>query len=430
MSAPPEESGAVVAADGANDDLRALTDQVTEQRQKQRTLELTLIRREAELRRAREERALMDELQTVNRMALRKMNAADPDSKHKRLSISDENLARIVALEDAIKQEDKKTRELKREAALIERNTKVADDAIAKKESLIAVVKDVTGYEQSIHLGHGYADSENRFHARQIHLAELESQQQTLKNETLKLTKRLEELSADLEKRKSIEEEIFKSQAILKAKGDELHELQDDVAEKERLLFRKDKLLQKESGVDEHKRLKLLEGEKRVLQAELQKNMELVRVGEKTLLAEHIRLQQLKNRIQAVSSALVEIFGKTTDSKEHRPDVPEGATEVPVARFEEFHQEILNARFTLAERDDQLEELDRSLEKLESNIEIMQNAKVSRTAIAAQEYDELEYEKRCLEEHIKKIDGDFADEEQKLKEEKAALEKAQRKLNK
>lgn len=409
--------GALVPADAES--LHALGLELDDRRQRIRELEALVAKKDAAVRRAREEHQLVRELHSINMLALRKID--NDSSRTNKLLISPESLAQVIALEDAIKIETQRTTELQREATLLEQQaqrTATTQDEVARH---IDVVKDTTGWERHEYGARGYVNEENRFKEHQKLLTDLQREQDTLKLLTTQLTERIERQTQQLEERKDAEAQLVNAQAMLKAKTSELKAAIEEKRSLERISQRKEQIIEKTSKVDDYKLVKSLEGDKRVLHTELKKHMEAVLQNEKSVQAQEAKLHQLETRLLAINQFLAVTFADVEGSENFRPGVEPGQTEVPLAQFEEVQQQLANARFSLRDRDRKLEALDAKIEALEQKVSIIHVAQVSRTAVTAQEYQEMEREAALLRGHIDQIQAEFDSEHMRLEDENANL---------
>jgi len=386
-------------------------------------LRLMLAKKEMEVRRATEEAALVRELQTVDQLALRKMESGADANRKNRLQISEESIAAIVALRDKIKIQSQRTKDLKTESTLVQTHLKDVATATTKARDTYEAATHNTGYRPDGGGGKPYENQDNLLLKHQKRLAELEKEQAGLKERTTRLTATIEKLTGELEERKKVEDELRQA-AIDYDTVCKQHEAKlDDLKGFQRISYKKDKLLKAADEKDTLKELKKREGEKRVLHTDLQKHAELIRINDKAILANDDRLRKLEAKLDVNNAFLATVFAEDDADGVHRPpELAPDATHVPIEDFLDLCNELASQRATLRERDRQLEELDARVEGFEKKIDIVQVAQVSKTAIAAQEFHEMERERAQLAEHVDQIDREFDVEKARLVERREKLE--------
>lgn len=411
-----EEEG--VLAEAPADDLNSLARHNGELQSEIKTLEVQLAKKESEVRRATEEHALRRELLTIQQMSLRKQTYDNIQTG--RIRIDSESLATVVALEDQIKLETKKTSELERQAEVCVVRLSDVEQNILNKSHQISLIKDTTGWERDHCAARGYTHPINAYRDHQRVITELEGKQNTVKGVLDKLSNKLETLTAELERRKNIDEELADANLMLKKKQMELAKLQDDKKSLARLLQKKEKMLKDTESKDDYKTVKLLEGEKRVLHNELARNHELTMTNSKSILAQEVRLRQLEMRLQAMNQFLQQVL--TVSPEEPLPEgVEPGSDVVAVELFDAIQRELAISRHTVIQRDAQLEAQDAKVEQLEKKVNILHCAIVTRTATAAQEAKEMDNEYNVISVHLDYMRNEFEQEHHKLLMENESL---------
>ena len=412
---------AVVSAD-ASDDRRALFLELEEKKKECARLEDILAEKDGALRTAREEHKLLQELHTINQMTKRKL---DVDiNRSNRMAISAESLARIIALEDELKLIDKRKKELDGEEATIRQASQRTQDGIAEFKGKITEIKEVTGWDRYQYASRGYVNADNLFKQHQKALAKLEEEQNGMQKLTEKLTLHIEELSKELELRKDIPSRIEEAQALYQQHCNTSANIKDEIAQLRRISQRKEKLLdERERGTDmDQKKLKELEGDKRVLHADLSRIKEQTRASEKSILAQDLKLRQIEGKLQAIAGFLVDKFVPEGTAEGEAPADGDVAREpVPVADFNALHEQLTQARYTLAQRDADLEQKDALVEALEKNYAILRAASVSRTAALTQAQQEVAREQEAIDERVAAIEEDFQREHNRLTLEQGRL---------
>merc|ERR1712093_341252 len=195
------------------------------------------------------------------------------------------------------------------------------------------------------------------------------------------------------------------------------------LASLQRILAKKEKVLADIDRKDLMKDLQKLEGDKRVLHSDLSKQVELIRINERAILANDERVRKLDARLLELERALPAIFAAEDDeglSMGKPPEVPD-TDEVSVGLFSDAIADLQEQRDTLAARDQRLEELDAAIEALERKIDIMHAAQESQTLKAANEIREIDLERGRLEDHVDQIAREFSAERNRLLSSRKAL---------
>ena len=410
-----ERPGDVAPVDGGND-LGALGLILEERKNALKSLQYQLARKEADLRRAAEECHLMQELKSINQLTLRKAaQSGDSAGPEGRLRISDDALAEVIALEDKIKLASKETASLEAESALVAQHADEVERAIAEKAETFDMITQQTGYDRTRAASHGFVNEDNRFREHQKILLQLEEKQRTYSVNTTALTQRIEALTAELEVRKSIDDELQAAHQMLKDRQTLANKLEDDKKSLMRIMQRKDSMLKHADKQDDYKAIKQLEGDKRVLHSELGRCAEAVTTNRKSIVAQAGRIRQLEAKLAAVNNFLRAVFDNDDTSEEDQPvGLARGATSLPLAQFEGLQAELAISRHTIADRDEQLLQLDAKVEQLERKVHILATAMITRTATTAQEEQELERECAVLANHLDLMKDEFDREYAKL----------------
>lgn len=399
-------------------DVETLTAELKARNEELKEIEVQYQEKEAELRRAREELALMKELETINQLALRKVKS---DNGGARLKVSDDTLEQIIALEDRIKQADKKTQELQKKGETVQSQLDRARQNIDAVINRVNIIKDVTGWERHNYAARGFSNEANRFKQHQKSLQVLEEKQKTLKDVNNDLTKKIESLTDELEALKPIDDEIATAKAMLAQKLSEKARVEDETKSVQRIHYRKEKLATKPADHDDYKAIKQIEGDKRVLHTELMKTIELKKNNEKSIQAQDYRMRQIEVRLEAIASFLRAAFEGEEDSQEHREGVEEGATSVPLPMFEDIQNNLVKARKVILLHDEKLDKLDADIELNEKKSTVLQHAIVARTAHAARENQEKERGRSSWAEQMEGMQQEFEVEYERLTQENEDL---------
>jgi hypothetical protein len=415
--------GAVQADPEVGNDAGTLSLILEERKNAVKSLQYQLARKEADLRRATEESYLMQELKTINQLTLRKAQNADSFGTEGRLAISDDALAEVIANEAKIKLATKETAALEAEAALVASQADDVEAAIAQKSEMIEMVIAQTGYERTRAASRGFVNEDNRFREHQKILMALDEKQRTYSLNTAALTLRIESLTAEIDARKSIDDDLVAARQMLKERQAQANKLEDDKKSLLRIMQRKDALLKSHDKQDDHKTIKQLEGDKRVLHAELGRCAEAITTNRKSIVAQAGRIRQLEARLASVNSFIRSVLDNDDTSEEDQPvGIARGATSVPLAQFEGLQAELAISRSTIEDRDQQLLQCDAKVEQLERKVQILATAMVTRTATTIQEEQELERECAVLANHLDLMKDEFDREYAKLMVENEQLQ--------
>ncbi|RNF02449.1 uncharacterized protein Tco025E_08400 [Trypanosoma conorhini] len=414
------DATAVALREGSSD----IQTQLEQRRSQARNLELQVARKGAELRRAREEQTLLKELRTVNEVTLRKKQQKDDAQGQKRLKISPESLAEVIALENEIKHENKRTVELKEAASTITRQMEDVERGIENVASRLALVKEVTGWDRGEASALGRADAKNEWIMRKRNLTALHEEQETVKALSALLSERIEAINKEMEEQGQKQEQLAAAQQSLVEANNEYDKLLEDLKSMERLIKKKERMLDanasKES--DEYKKIKQLDGDKKVLYATLSKFRETNVSNTKSILSLEVCLRQLETKLEAVNLFVQQVFAQVEEDDEPMEDFPEDATEVPLQQFEEICRDVELARETLIQRDDQLNAHDAKVEQLGRKTFVLQNAIASRATSAQLQVKGNEREFETLISHVDYMKAEFDEEYKKLSQENAMLQ--------
>lgn len=386
-----------------------------------RQLHIELSKRETDVHHAVEEHNLVRQLQIVDNLTAQKMSKADPNRPN-RMQISPESLARIIALKDEIKLESQRGSELAKETEIVRSELDTCEHAIADTEQKVEIVRINTGFDGRG--GKPFDALDNVYKRHQLELAELEQEQKTIKARTKGLTTRIEELTHEVETLRQVEDEMEQAKLHLEDVSAAHKAKQGDLEGLRRIVQRKEKMLAQTDAKDLMKDVRQHEGDKRVLHADLNKQSDLVRINQRAVWANDDRIRKMEARLAALGGFLEQIFQQQDEvGASQRPaEVPPDATEVSVELFDDAVNELVTARETLKARDAKLEELDAAVEVLERKVTILHLAQVSTTTTAAQEFDELDNERKRLEEHVFAIEQEFENEKQRLDAERQRWE--------
>ncbi|AAZ12970.1 uncharacterized protein TEOVI_000665500 [Trypanosoma equiperdum] len=397
--------------------------QLEQRRSQVRGLEIQLTRKEAELRRAKEEQALLKELHAVNEVTLRKKQQKESDGAGSRLKIPRESLDEILRLEGEIKCANRRTVELQNEASTTSVQLNDVEKGIESICNRTALVKQVTGWISSGSQSSSVVGVSSEWIMRKKVLTELQDEQNAIKALTALLDKQAEFYTKRLEEQRTKDEEFAEAQRVLREKTVQYENLLGELKSFERLTKKKERLLDTASGkvTDDYKTVKMIEGDKKVLYANLSKLQEANVRNSKSILSLEMRLRQLETKLEAVNLFLQQVFADVEEEDEHIENIPEGATEVPLEQFEELCRELELSRATLLHREEQLNAGDAKVEQLERKTTILENAIASHAVSAQLQVKGKEREFETLMSHVDYMKAEFDEEYKRLTKENAAL---------
>uniref|UniRef100_A0A7S1I5Q3 Uncharacterized protein n=1 Tax=Eutreptiella gymnastica TaxID=73025 RepID=A0A7S1I5Q3_9EUGL len=407
----------------------------SEERQRIRQLEKQLRMKDDEIKHAKEERRMLDELATVNQMAVRKMEH-ERDVRH---LLPEESLDTIVRLENTLKLERLKSEALLKEKRLLDQQLGKQEKDITKITEELELVKTETGWTKSKSRGvsRDAKGSENKIGELQLMIQRLEEEQRTNKQIQRKKTQLIETLSKELDGKKQLEEDLYQAQNTIKVKDRELKDLLEELKTLKRIHAKKDKLIVAMENEKDELPIKALEGDKRFLQAEISKHMEARRQQDRTIKAQQFRIDQLDGRLEAITQALKDLkmeryMGDAIKGPQDPKDssgldlmdinnvVPEKEM-IDVELYEMLQRDLESLRNALQMKEVIITEKDANVEALEKKVEILVHSKRAEGRSAHAERKDYAYQiddlKRALEvqaeTHRKQMD--------RIKEENARL---------
>lgn len=366
-----------------------------------RTLERQLEIKNEELKQAEQERRLLGDLATVNSLTVRKFEL---DRDYNRSVLPEDSLDKICRLENSLKFEKLKAeqaaKELKAQALTISKQEK----EIERLNAVVEEIKRETGWTKTYNTRTAtrsapQPEAVNRIGELQLMNARLEEEQQTNKQIQRKKTLLIESLSKELDQKRKLEEELYQSQNNLKLKDKEIKELTEELKILKRIQAKKDKVICGLETSKDDTAIRILEGDKRFLQAEISKQQEIRRQQEKTIKSQQFRIEQLEARMDAVGVALKDLnLDKQLGDVLRGPLPPKAdvASMEPVYDLQLRHVESLRAALTVKEA--LLAEKDSNVEALERKVSALSASKGSSTAAAERRYRaELDDLKKSLD---------------------------------
>lgn len=388
----------------------------SEQQQKIRMLEKTLRQREDELKHAKEERRMLDELATVNELAVRKLEH-ERDSRH---LLPEESLDTIVRLENTLKLDRLRSESLTKEKRLLEQQLAKQEKEITKLAGELEMIKSETGWTRSSRangISRDAKGSENKIGELQLMIQRLEEEQRTNKQIQRKKTQLIETLSKELDGKKQLEEDLYQAQNTIKVKDRELKDQIEELKTLKRIHAKKDKLIITMENEKDELPIKALEGDKRFLQAEISKHMEVRRQQDRTIKAQQFRIEQLEARVETITQALKDlkmdrylgdaIKGNIEVKEVQDRDLSNLANVVPekemidVELYEMLQRDLESLRNALHMKEVIITEKDANVEALEKKVEILVHSKRAEGRSANAERKDYAYQiddlKRALD---------------------------------
>eukprot|EP01002_Notosolenus_urceolatus_P000052 NODE_1014_length_1616_cov_14.841736_g838_i0.p2 GENE.NODE_1014_length_1616_cov_14.841736_g838_i0~~NODE_1014_length_1616_cov_14.841736_g838_i0.p2 ORF type:complete len:462 (+),score=180.10 NODE_1014_length_1616_cov_14.841736_g838_i0:103-1488(+) len=352
-----------------------------QKKQSIRQLDDERARKDRAIRELQDEKELLDELEMVNQMSLRKISnepSGGPPEK-----ISPDTLARIERLRSEHRAMLQKRGQLEEEAGMRSDDLTAKADELDKLYQEIQFLSTLAATDAS---GSGPNADQNALAYYQGIVAELEEEQRTNKTMGKKTTSLIEQLYRQLDERKGFEAELKAAKEQLKERKREHAAVKADIKEAQLLLQKRDKMLDRLEAVnreDDEKPLKAAENEKRFLQAEISKLNSAKRTQDRTIRAQQHRLEQLQGRLEMIvqelkhqksdpSSPLHDLLASERVGGEdgHLPGEP-----VPVEVFELLMSDLEGLRKALSQKDEILAERDAAIESWEKKIQVVHRVK-------------------------------------------------------
>lgn len=358
---------------------RTVSEELEKRRSEARSLELQVSRKEAELRRAKEEQELLKELQTMNRMITRKKDRQRSEGDVEQLKISPESLAELIALKDQLKIENRKTAELQDAFNNTAVRLEDVERSVELKERQLIEAKYSTGWEKDRCSARTATAVKSEHKEKKMRLASLSEDHETLMRMSERLKAEVEVMQGKVESGKELDDNFAKAETELRDVERRFSELDKNLKSMERIHKKTERVLDTATCEDKYKTIRQLEGDKRVLHTDLTKFRDNNTSNSTSILSLEVRLRQLETRLESVNYFLQEVFAEVEDD-EPMQDVAEDAAEVPVTHFENLCKALELFRETVVDRDKRLDEHDTTIEQLERKICILQSAIASREA--------------------------------------------------
>eukprot|EP01012_Entosiphon_sulcatum_P001728 TRINITY_DN10329_c0_g1_i1.p1 TRINITY_DN10329_c0_g1~~TRINITY_DN10329_c0_g1_i1.p1 ORF type:complete len:457 (+),score=130.44 TRINITY_DN10329_c0_g1_i1:25-1395(+) len=372
-----------------------LSDQLSQLERHVKGIERQLEQKNAELQRAEEERKILDELQTVNQMSIRKLER-ERDPRHQ---LPAETLDNVIRLEDQLRHQKRKGEQALKEKKASETQVQRLDKELERVKLEIDQIQQETGWTpgpSTFKQPKDIRGQENRLQHLTVQVRRLEEEQRTNKQEQRQKTQQIEALSEQLDAKKHLEEDLYQAQTAIKMKDREIKELVDELKSLNRIHVKKDKLITARDGEKESQaKIRQLEGDKRFLQAELAKHVEARRHNDRTLKSQQYRISLLVARLEAIATAVKErrvdrsfreSLGGATGA-EGVELTEDGA--VTVEAFENVQRDVEALRQQLLQRDAATVDRDTAVEALEKRVEVLAHSKRAESRASEAERKEL-----------------------------------------
>lgn len=408
-----------------------------------RHVERQLARKEEELKTVQEELRVKDEIATVNQMTIRKQEHESSGT-----IVMEDSLDTIVCLENTLKLERSKVKTLLKDNKQLEFELSKRDKDVERLQRDYDTVLRETGYVKGTAQRQPFRDikdQENRIGELQLVIQKLEEEQRTSKQIQASKTQFIAELSKKLDVKKNVEEDLYQAQSVIKVKDREKRDLVDEL-----------KTLKHQEEVDKHKKgalqeknkealvVKKLEGDKRFLQAEITKHVDMRRQQERTIKAQQFRIDQVEGRMDQLSAALKDLkLDKHMGGIMKTPAVPRDSSDkdlsdidqivpqreaIDIEAYELLQRDVEQLRNSLSLKDVIIQEKDQNVEALEKKVEILAHAKRTETRSILTERKEFGYQIEDLKRALDIQQDTYRQQADRLKQENARYKKKIREL--
>jgi hypothetical protein len=342
------------------------------------------------------------------------------------MKLSQENLDRILALENAMKLETKRTQELQAAATRVATSRDAIEAEVARIDAELTAAEEATGRSRTSATEHAPL-LENVTGAAKARLAALDVEQRTTYVTTTKLTQHIEALGRELEAYGEVERLAEEARGILAAKTLEHEQLVEEVARQHRTAAKKERQITHTNPERFAAEFKTLEADKRAAHAELLRHHETVRVASRAVEANAEVIARVERSLDEVAGLLAAAFRSNSATGDAVVDADTGALvpaerrAVPVAEFDAARREMDALRAALATKDQTLEDLDVAVEALERKVQILGSTCLSRRLTELLEYRGSHRRRDELRACMDRSDRIFATERQRLLQENEML---------
>lgn len=412
---------------------RAFVKQAEENEQRIREIQFQLGRVEEARRAAVKETNLVREIRSINSLTQRKVeqqqqsqdeNQAAATTKRKnQLPLTDETRARIIALEDQMAMESRRSFELNEEAKLVLSQVDKVEKEIAQVDGQLIVAEKATGRDRTGGVAYHESNLENVIGRLKASLAKLDNEQRTTFSITTKLTQQIDELGNELEAMSEVDRLLAESKEMLTLKSRECDLLNEQINRQNRISLKKEKAITSFSIDKDIAEFKRLENDKRMLHVEFQKAQDARRVSSRAIEVNAVALRRVEAQLSGIANALSMVFEEAARDT----DMPSGQRAplhpVPIRDFEDVQKALDDTRKQIKQKDYYIEDVDMQIEGLERKVDILQVAQQSKQSQAYLGYRQLVRERDELQNHLQQTDVEFKGARQRLAQENELLEK-------
>eukprot|EP01012_Entosiphon_sulcatum_P014428 TRINITY_DN1945_c0_g1_i1.p1 TRINITY_DN1945_c0_g1~~TRINITY_DN1945_c0_g1_i1.p1 ORF type:complete len:472 (+),score=173.98 TRINITY_DN1945_c0_g1_i1:41-1417(+) len=420
-----------------------LTEQIADVERRGKLLEKQLEQRNAELKMVENERRVLDELQTVNQMAIRKLDN-ERDAKY---LLPEESLDTIVRLESTIKLEKQRQENNLKEKKTLDLQSAKKEKELTKLVNELELIKRETGWTRgatttaAAKQAKDPRGNEGKISELQMLVQKLEEESKTNRQIQRKKTQLIESLAKELDSKQQLEEDLYQAQNAIKVKDREIRDLMEELKTVKRLHAKQDKVIGSLEAEKESTTYKQLEGDKRFLQAEIAKHVEARRQQERAIKAQQQRIDQLQARLDNLVLTLRELgvdhhlqdaitgavvpreLPAEVDLADTSVFLPGASETVDLEVFELLQRNSESLRNQLALKDVIIGEKEANVEALEKKLELLSQAKRTDARSITAERKELAFQIDDLKRALDIQQDTYRKQADKLKQENARLKK-------
>ena len=429
---------AVIEEPEVSEEERAFVKQAEENEQTIREIQFQLGRIEEERRAAVKETNLVREIRSINALTQRKVenvngndeeggagasSAGTPMKRKNQLPLTEETRARIIALEDQMAMESRRTHELKEESKLVASQLDKVEKEIAAVDGQLTVAEKATGRDRTGGVAYHESNLENVIGQLKASLAKLDNEQRTTFSITTKLTQQIDELGAELEAMSEVDRLLAEGKEMLLLKTREADLLNEQINRTNRISHKKEKAITSFSVEKDLAEFKRLENDKRMLHVEFQKAQDARRVSSRAIEVNAVALRRVEAQLSGIANALSMVFEEAARDTEMPSGQRAPLHPVPIRDFEEVQQALDDTRKQIKQKDFYIEDVDMQIEGLERKVDILQVAQQSKQSQAYLGYRQLVRERDELQNHLAQTDVEFKGARQRLAQENEMLER-------
>lgn len=337
-----------------------------------RSMELEVLKKEADVRLAEEEVLLRNELQDMNEMIVNKLNQEELMESN-RLPLDTEHRDEIRALLALLKLEEEKGNKLQEAIKLVQNQIVLVEGDVEKQNAKLVEVKEVTAWDVDMVMAKEGPSNLNEFLAKRKDMDKLQDEKNSVQELSDRLTQQCEELMDTLKEQEELDEKIVAAKALF-TKLKEVHEAGcNEEKEKKRLIKKKEREI---SGPrDQYKEIRQLEREKRAARNAFLSARDNSDGGSNSVISGENRLRALEEKLATINLFLQEHF----QSLKNLPTMEDvdNFSEVPVSLFDALCKKLEEKRSLLRQQDDQMSLHDSSIEQLQLKTNVLRGALIS-----------------------------------------------------